>query len=75
MEEFEMMQDQDNANETSNSGTEVGDHTAGNIDAPSAVGNEGAGNQRVLVAEPEPFFRKNGFLMCLQRSEYRLPFV
>ena len=42
MEEFEMMQDQDNANETSNSGTEVGEHTAGNMDAPSAVGNEGA---------------------------------
>ena len=37
-----MMQDQDNANKTSNSGTEVGDQTAGNIDAPSAVGNEGA---------------------------------
>ena len=37
-----MMQDQDNTSETSNSGTEVGEHTAGNMDAPSAVGNEGA---------------------------------
>ena len=37
-----MMQDQDNANKTSNSGTEVGEHTAGNMDAPSAVSNEGA---------------------------------
>ena len=39
-----MMQDQDNTSlrETSNSGTEVGENTAGNMDAPSAVGNEGA---------------------------------
>jgi hypothetical protein len=34
--------DQDIASETSNSRTEVGESTFGSMDAPSAVGNEGA---------------------------------
>jgi hypothetical protein len=42
MEESKMNQDQDNASETSNSKTEVGERTFGSMDAPSAVGNEGA---------------------------------
>ena len=42
MEESKMMQDQDNASETSNSRTEVGERTFGSMDAPSPVGNEGA---------------------------------
>ena len=40
----------------------------------AALGNQRT-SQRKLVAEPEQFFRKNGLLLCLQRSEYRLPFV
>jgi hypothetical protein len=45
MEESKKMQDQDNASETSNSRTEVGERTFGRMDAPSAasaVGNVGA---------------------------------
>ncbi len=42
MEESKMMQDQDNASESSNSRTEVGERTFGSMDAPSAVGNVGA---------------------------------
>ncbi len=40
--------DQDIASETSNSRTEVGERTFGSMDAPSAVGNEGAFSRLIL---------------------------
>jgi hypothetical protein len=41
MEESETIQDEDDGSETSNSGTEVGERTAGNMDAANTIGKEG----------------------------------
>jgi hypothetical protein len=46
-----MMQDQDNASETSNSRTEVGERTFGSMDAPRAVGNVGAFSSYLFSSE------------------------